>query len=69
MIFLFWWQDGGKAEDSLTSTEFDRFLAERAAAADNLPTISKPNVQATTATTAPPAQSSAANKSEDNLLL
>lgn len=29
------------AEDSLTSTEFDRFLAERAAAADNLPTISK----------------------------
>lgn len=29
------------AEDSLTSTEFDRFLAERAAAAENLPTISK----------------------------
>lgn len=29
------------AEDSLTSTEFDRFLAERAAAAENLPTISR----------------------------
>lgn len=29
------------AEDSLTSTEFDRFLAERAAAAENLPTILK----------------------------
>lgn len=28
-------------EDSLTSTEFDRFLAERAAAAENLPTISR----------------------------
>lgn len=35
--------EGGAAgaEDSLTSTEFDRFLAERAAAAENLPTISK----------------------------
>lgn len=31
----------GGAEDSLTSTEFDRFLAERAAAAENLPTISR----------------------------
>lgn len=35
-------EDGAAgAEDSLTSTEFDRFLAERAAAAENLPTISR----------------------------
>lgn len=30
-------------EDSLTSTEFERFLAERAAAADNLPNVSNAN--------------------------
>lgn len=42
-LFRFWQSEEGAAgtEDSLTSTEFDRFLAERAAAADNLPTISK----------------------------
>lgn len=27
-------------EETLTSTEFDKFLAERAAAAENLPTVS-----------------------------
>ncbi|XP_050096186.1 TOM1-like protein 2 isoform X1 [Anopheles aquasalis] len=31
---------GGGAEESLTSKEFEKFLAERAAVADNLPTIS-----------------------------
>lgn len=42
-LFRLWQSEEGAAgtEDSLTSTEFDRFLAERAAAADNLPTISK----------------------------
>lgn len=31
---------GGGVEESLTSKEFEKFLAERAAVADNLPTIS-----------------------------
>lgn len=29
---------GGENEESLSSSEFERFLAERAAAAENLPT-------------------------------
>lgn len=38
--------NAGGQEESLTSTEFERFLAERAAAAENLPTI--PAAAATT---------------------
>lgn len=51
-------------EDSLTSTEFERFLAERAAAADNLPTIGgDANSNGT------PKKSSTSKKAEDSLLL
>ncbi|XP_031617890.1 TOM1-like protein 2 isoform X2 [Contarinia nasturtii] len=51
-------------EDSLTSTEFERFLAERAAAADNLPNIANndSNSQA-------PKKNSTSKKAEDSLLL
>jgi hypothetical protein len=39
-------------EESLTSSEFERFLAERAAAAEALPTVTvAPAVPATTTTT------------------
>lgn len=34
---------GDQPEESVTSSEFERFLAERAAAADALPTISATN--------------------------
>lgn len=56
----------GMPEDSLTSTEFERFLAERAAAADNLPNISNAS-EATSKTT--PKKSSTSKKTEDSLLL
>jgi hypothetical protein len=34
------WLEEGGGEESLTSKEFEKFLAERAAVADTLPTIS-----------------------------
>lgn len=40
-------------EESLTSKEFDRFLAERAAAADNLPTITSRTGSTISASTTP----------------
>lgn len=39
LLFLNPQKDDG-TEETLTSTEFDKFLAERAAAAENLPTVS-----------------------------
>jgi hypothetical protein len=38
-------------EESLTSSEFERFLAERAAAAEALPTVTVASAVATAATT------------------
>ncbi|XP_055315284.1 TOM1-like protein 2 isoform X2 [Sitodiplosis mosellana] len=53
-------------EDSLTSTEFERFLAERAAAADNLPNISGGSEANSNGT---PNKKSTSKKAEDSLLL
>lgn len=66
-LFLIWQQDPSDKgpEDSLTSTEFERFLAERAAAADNLPNISNPSGGNSNGT--PNKQTS--KKTEDSLLL
>lgn len=48
----------------MTSTEFERFLAERAAAADNLPNVGgDANAHGT------PNKSSTSKKAEDSLLL
>lgn len=50
----------------MTSTEFDKFLAERAAAADNLPTISDGgNNKSSQPTIAAPTKP---KKDEENLL-
>lgn len=60
-------QDTDKGpEDSLTSTEFERFLAERAAAADNLPNISGGGDANSNGT---PNKKSTSKKAEDSLLL
>lgn len=45
--------DDDGPEESLTSKEFDRFLAERAAAADNLPTITSRTGSTNSASTTP----------------
>lgn len=59
-------QDDDKGpEDSLTSTEFERFLAERAAAADNLPTIGNTHDASSNVT---PKKSTTSKKTEDSLL-
>lgn len=52
-------------EESLTSKEFDRFLAERAAAADTLPTITS---QAGASSTASPSPRAKAKKEEESLM-
>lgn len=52
-------------EESLTSKEFDRFLAERAAAADTLPTITS---QAGATTAATPSPRAKAKKEEESLM-
>lgn len=59
-------QDEKGPEDSLTSTEFERFLAERAAAADNLPTIGNAHDASSNGT---PKKNSTSKKAEDSLLL
>lgn len=51
-------------EESLTSKEFDRFLAERAAAADSLPTITSQ----TGSSTATPRPKKPSKKEEDSLM-
>lgn len=56
-------------EDSLTSTEFDRFLAERAAAAENLPTISSQTGSANTNTGTPRNKASTKKEAESLLSL
>ncbi|KAL5293404.1 TOM1L2 family protein [Megaselia abdita] len=61
------WLDKSGGEETVTSTEFDKFLAERAAAADNLPTLSDGgnNQQQPTSAASKPTKP---KKDEENLL-
>lgn len=56
-------------EDSLTSTEFERFLAERAAAADNLPNIASSGSSDANTNSQAPKKNSTSKKAEDGSLL
>ncbi|XP_067644917.1 TOM1-like protein 2 isoform X2 [Eurosta solidaginis] len=58
-------------EETLTSTEFDKFLEERAAAAENLPTIAAPNANTNNANsvTVDNQKKSVKKAGEDDLLI
>ncbi|XP_066250169.1 TOM1-like protein 2 isoform X2 [Euwallacea similis] len=58
-----WLGKTGGVEESVTSSDFERFLEERAAAAENLPTVS-----ATTGSTNPSTLKKDTKKKEENLL-
>ncbi|KAL1518094.1 hypothetical protein ABEB36_001769 [Hypothenemus hampei] len=58
-----WLGKTGVAEESVTSSDFEKFLAERAAAAENLPTVS-----ATTGSTNPSTLKKDVKKKEEDLL-
>lgn len=53
----------GGVEEAVTSSDFERFLAERAAAADSLPTVT-----ATTGSTNPSTLKKDTKKKEEDLL-
>lgn len=59
-------EDEKVPEDSLTSKEFDRFLAERAAAAENLPNL--PNPSDANSSSGTPHKKTTPKKDEESLL-
>ncbi|KAM7355646.1 TOM1-like protein 2 isoform 3-T3 [Cochliomyia hominivorax] len=56
-------------EETVTSSEFDKFLEERAAAAENLPTIQATNNLDNTPHQTPPVDKNKSKKAEEDLLL
>lgn len=61
-------QPGAQGDQSLTSSEFDRFLAERAAAAEALPTVPATTTATSTTTGSGTNIQRQINKDEDKSL-